>query len=455
MKTHRLEKYLRVYGFPKVRPLVASSLERVKQTIVIPVLAERSSLFRTLASIAQNPPEDLLSTLVICVVNNCPPHLSSDEEIRDNQDTLHLLKALIIGNCRQSSYPADLREDLHRITASDIRLAFIDAASPGLQLPEGDCGVGTARKIGMDAALEVIIRPQPEKEGLICCLDADTLVEENYLPAIRAHFGEIVSTAAVTAYAHQEPVNTELLAAICCYETFLRSYVIGLSYASSPYAYHAIGSTIVCTTDGYVAVRGMNRRAAAEDFYFLNKVAKVGRVGTITTTRVFPSPRASRRVPFGTGQRIHRFLAGGYDEYRVYDPRIFVLLRQWLARVEANPDRDSETILSEARGIHVCLEEFLRQVRIDKNWDDIRSNCRDLHHLRHQFHVWFDGLKTFRMIRHLSRTAFPLVPMFDGLASLIDMMGLHIPLRKPSQGIPALDDQYEILQALRTYLPAS
>ena len=88
--------------------------------------------------------------------------------------------------------------------------------------------------------------------------------------------------------------------------SFCGAYVIGLSYAGSPYAFHAIGSTMSCTAEAYAAVRGMNRRTAAEDFHFLDKLAKLGRIGHIEKTTVFPSPRTSHRVPFGTGQRMLR-----------------------------------------------------------------------------------------------------------------------------------------------------
>ena len=200
----------------------------------------------------------------------------------------------------------------------------------------------------MDAALR-IIDARAAGGGVICCLDADTLVEENYLSAFRTYFTRTGDPAAVSAYAHQKPDDPKLQAAICCYEIFLRSYVIGLSYAGSPYAFHSIGSTMACTADGYTDVRGMNRRTAAEDFHFLNKLAKIGKIGTITETTVFPSSRPSGRVPFGTGRSMLRFLTGGTDEYRLYDPRIFVILKEWLAAMEADPDRDPETILDGAR----------------------------------------------------------------------------------------------------------
>ena len=226
---------------------------------------------------------------MICVVNNHRPPLAADAEIRDNQETLRHSACPCFQTSRHIRIlPDGIREDLRQIAGSDLRLAFIDASSPGLEIPDRDGGVGTARKIGMDAALQ-IVDARAAGGGVICCLDADTLVEENYLSAFWTYFTRTGDPAAVSAYAHQKPDDPELLAAICCYEIFLRSYVIGLSYAGSPYAFHSIGSTMACTAEGYTDVRGMNRRGAAEDFHFLNKLAKIGKIGTITETTVFPS----------------------------------------------------------------------------------------------------------------------------------------------------------------------
>jgi glycosyltransferase involved in cell wall biosynthesis len=454
MKAHRAEKYLQDYGVSTARPIVASSFEGITQAVVIPILAERSSLFQTLASLARNPAGDLQHTLVICVVNNHRPHMAAEAQIRDNQETLAVLKDVVFGSPVSSSPLDDIREDLRLIARSELRAAYIDASSSGNEIPDRDGGVGTARKIGMDAALE-IIDTGANGSGVICCLDADTLVEENYLSAVRAHFEATGNPAAVVSYAHQRPVDPGLNAAICCYEIFLRSYVIGLSYALSPYAFHAIGSTIACTAEGYVRVRGMNRRTAAEDFYFLNKLAKIGEICTITNTTVFPSARISERVPFGTGRRMLRFMTGGTDEYRIYDPRIFIILRKWFRAIAADPDRNCEAILAEAGHIHVRLEEYLRMSHFTEDWQFIRKNCHTPQQLRRQFHTWFDGLKTLKLVHHFSRHAFPLVSMFDGLARLIDLIGSPFPQVTFPDGIPAIADQYHMLAALRSACPQS
>ena len=450
-----IDKYLEKYAVSPMRPLLAASVADVDQAVVIPALAESSSLFRTLSCIAANPRGELCRTLVVCVVNNHRPTVAAEEEIRDNQITLTILKELINGRKPSVAGTAVLKGDIERIAGSGLRVGCIDASSADAEIPDRDGGVGTARKIGMDAALAVLSGRGPGG-GVICCLDADTLVMENYLAAVYAHYSITDDPAAVAGYAHRKPADPRLLAAICCYEIFLRAYVMGLSFAGSPYAFHAIGSTMSCTAEAYAAVRGMNRRTAAEDFHFLDKLAKLRKVGHIGTTTVFPSPRLSHRVPFGTGQRMLRFMAGETDEYRLYDPRIFGILREWLAGMEADPERDAEAILTAARKIHPGLRAYLDRSRFAADWAVIRQNCPDAGHLRRQFHVWFDGLKTLRLVHNLSCSAFPPVPMFDGLKGLLDRRGKAIlSITGISDGIPEPQIQFRILEELRSHFPES
>jgi hypothetical protein len=453
-RSSNIVRYLQRYSVRQDRPLRMASAEGIGMVVVIPALAESASLFRTLAGIAVNPPGELARTMILCVVNNHAPPLTDPEAISNNQGTLLMLEDLLRGST-QFSAPVGKREDLIKINGGALRLGYIDASSPGREIPEGDGGVGTARKIGMDAAL-ALLEVEGDGRGVIVCLDADTLVQENYLAAVNGHFSDSRDVAAVVRYAHQMPADPRLMAAICRYEIFLRAYVIGLSFAGSPYAFHSIGSTMSCTAQAYADVRGMNRRTAAEDFHFLNKLAKIGGVGLIDTTTVFPSARPSARVPFGTGRSILRFMSGQTDEYRLHDPRIFMILREWLEGIRSEPDRDAGKILGAARKIHPRLEEYLRLNRFDAAWRDIRSNCPDAIHLCRQFHVWFDGLKTLRLVHHLSRTEFPPVPMFKGLHGLLDRMGRQIPSLNGICGdSPAIDLQLLILEELRQRFPGS
>ncbi|HOW56607.1 MAG TPA: glycosyltransferase family 2 protein, partial [Smithellaceae bacterium] len=252
---------------------------------------------------------------------------------------------------------------------------------------------------------------------LIISLDADTLVDDNYLREIQNYFQRKISTA-VVAYEHQNPELPAARDAICCYEIFLRYWVMGLRYADSPYAFHSIGSTIVCTADAYLAVRGMNRREAGEDFYFLNKLAKTGQIGYIRSTCVHPSARISGRVPFGTGKAMQRRLEATEDEYRLYDATVFAILKQWLQIMKNAGNRSGEDLMQQAAAIHRGLAEFLKINSFISIWTKICHNARNEKVLAGQFCDWFDGFKTLKLINYLSREYFPPVGIFQAISSL-------------------------------------
>ncbi|HIJ75022.1 MAG TPA: hypothetical protein HPP83_13075 [Candidatus Hydrogenedentes bacterium] len=395
----------------ETRPLVAGTLEGIEQVVVIPVLAERNCVFKALASLGRNPQPDLDKTLVICVVNNRKEPYAARAEIEDNKETLTLLERLVQGGT--ASVPAELEP-------ASIRLGYIDAASPGNELPRKG-GVGLARKIGLDWGVAVLRDAPSEPPRLLFSLDADTLAAPNYLGAVRTFFAEQSAWAAVVAYAHRLDGPGDEAAAIQCYELFLRYHVMGLSYARSPYAFPSIGSTMVCRVEAYAAVAGMNTRQGGEDFYFLQQLAKTGGVSRIFSTTVFPSSRPSRRAPFGTGMRVQRFLDGAHDEYRLYDPRSYRILKEWFALVAASLDRDASFLRAGAQAIAPQLVDFLDINRFSSVWPRLRRNSSGPDALHAQFHRWFDGFKTLKLLHFLRDNGFPQQDMFPAIKQLLAM----------------------------------
>lgn len=448
-KDKRLEKYRKSYSIREGWPLISNVRSDVDNVVVIPALAESCHLFETLESLSRNPGAELTRTLIICVVNNRAG--ASPEEIEDNQRTLDILRRLVEG--RKGDWidrDTSLAPLLHNIMKSTPNLGYVDASSPGCEMPDRTGGVGLARKIGFDRALEMF---DYDKDGvkLLYSLDADTLVEDTYLSAVREYFEKTKSAAAVVSFAHQRASNRAKEEAICCYETFLRSYVLGLVYTGSRYAYHSIGSTIACTVQGYTGVRGMNRRQAGEDFYFLNKLAKMSPMGLVTKTKVYPSSRFSNRVPFGTGKKVEKITNGMTNDYRTYDPTTFVILKKWLDLMSSRqgPGPDTDGIIEEAKQIHPSLGAFLEENHFEEVWPRLVENTKSPGALSRNFDFWFDGFKQYKLIRYLTVHAFPMVDMASALENLLEMMGKTLPI-PPSQGeVPSLENQEKVLDYLR------
>ncbi len=426
----RIGRYLERRADLAGRPLVSGPLDDVKQVVVIPMLEERDSIEANLGSLAENAADHLQETLIICVVNNrAEPHIDEDAR-HDNEKSLAFLGDLTHGKAEG--------------TLARLRVGYIDAASEGRELGAKE-GVGTARKLGLDWGLEVL-RRAGTSDGVLICLDADTLVEPDYLAAIRGHF-ESRDGGAVIDFAHRLDGPAEQQKAIIAYELYQRYHVLGLGYAGSPYAFHAIGSTIASTADAYVAAGGMNRRQAGEDFYFLQALAKTSRVDRIRTTKVHPSSRPSRRAPFGTGQRVDRFLQGKDREYLVYHPDSYKILRAWFELVGTHRDAEAISLLELAKEIDVQLVVFLLTQEFEAVWPKLQANARDADALLLQFHRWFDGFMSLKLIHYLRDKGLSEVDTFKALARLGKWRGY--PLIEPDSLRSNLAQQKSLLEKLR------
>lgn len=404
--------------------------EGVSRVVVIPVLAESEHLFRTLKSLAENPAEDLEDTLVICVINNrAEPHASANQ-IVDNQKSLRRIEQIVLGR-ESAAVPAG--------EIGTLRLALIDASSPGQELAP-KMGVGEARRIGLDRALAVLCH-NDLPDGLLISLDADTTVTPNYLSAIAEHFAANDTGGAVVAYAHSLPDDPGQQEAILLYELFLRYHELGLRAAGSPYAVPTIGSTIVARGSAYVVAGGMNRKQAGEDFYFIQQLVKTSSVSRVDTTTVYPSARASDRVPFGTGAGIGRHMAGDEGLRTAYNPEGYRVLGRWLTLVQERLDADAGALLKGAAAITPPLETFLTQKGFEDVWPKLRTNAPDLPGLAAQFHRWFDGFKSLKLIHHLRDNGFPLMPLEEAITDLLPAGKPEAGKSDDAAGLPALLDQ--------------
>jgi hypothetical protein len=58
-------------------------------------------------------------------------------------------------------------------------------------------------------------------------------------------------------------------------------------------------------------------------------------------------------------------------------------------------------------------------------WEKLRNTCTDLSKLLTAFHGWFDGLKTMKLIHHLSTEAFPRSQPEEAVPLLFEWAGLE------------------------------
>ena len=431
-----VKKYLSKYNMGLWKTEL-SGTKNFNNIIVIPAIHEYKNIINLLKSFAQNDNKYFNETLVIFVVNNLKS--SHEDVISDNRKSLELIRDII--------FKKSDGELIDKISSAGLNIGLIDASSKGLELPEKDGGVGLARKIGMDIALAHFDYSNSEKKILIC-LDADCTVEKNYLTVIVQAFKKRDSGAAYVQYEHLFPEDEKEKLAIICYEIFLRYYVLGLIYADSPFAFPTIGSTMICDYESYIRIGGMNKKKAAEDFYFMEKLAKITKIKKIGSTKVYPASRGSWRVPFGTGQRVNRYFAGTHDEYLLYNPKSFDVLKKWLLCFNALEILDADEYLKNAKEIDPALHSFLIENSFKESWEKIVLNSKTNEQIQKQKMIWFDGFRTLKLIHYLRDNGSPSAKMFDALDEMFAHFDKKI-IRMNKEELPAFEIQQMYLAELR------
>jgi len=340
-------KYLKKRAITSPWQLSGNAKDHFRAAVVIPALAEAAPLADTLANLERNASDFLVQTLVVVVVNNRADASCADRE--ENRQTL---------------------EWLERGLFSQLNLVWVNAVSPGFELPAGE-GVGLARKIGFDL---VLTRLDWSCAPLLISLDADTRVDDHYLAAIFRHFEQRKSGGAVLAFRHQSGETPQQETAIRNYELYLRSYLFGLHVATSPYAYHAIGSAFACRATAYIAAGGMNRRRAAEDFYFLQQLKKTSGIAFVSGTTVCPSSRFSHRVPFGTGKVVQEQVEEGSHSFQFISVTGFRILKEWLELIDRQLSHSSSQIMESVLSLSPLLHDFLQELNFPRVWQKLQRN---------------------------------------------------------------------------------
>jgi hypothetical protein len=393
-------KYLASYAEKEIQ-----GVHRIGRTfghaIVIPAFDEAEDLLRMLQSIPVGPLGDVLIILVINAPADAQPEVHSrSRELVTRLDARYGSEAFRTGapGFRWFAHPSG---------------ALLSVNRTGYRaLPKGQ-GVGLARKIGCDVALELHIQGRLQS-AWIHTSDADVELPPDYFERAPLVSNGGAPAALLYPFWHQCERSPALADAMHRYEVFLRYYVLGLADAGSPYAFHTLGSTLAVHALAYAKVRGFPRRAAGEDFYMLNKLAKVGSIAQLEGAPLMISGRSSLRVPFGTGAALNQITAGSArgDQYKTYAPEVFLHLKVWLAALkllstdEGREDLD-HYLCSAAqpyRGVDATkLSLEIAELGFPSALRRIRAISRDPRTLARHLQTWFDAFRTLKLIHRLSR----------------------------------------------------
>ena len=303
-----------------------------------------------------------------------------------------------------------------------FRLLVFDAGQPSIN----GWGVGLARKTGMDEALRrfnSINRP----DGVIVSLDADCTVAKNYFVAIYYDLLSIKERSACSVY-FEHPLSgngfpSNIFKHIIQYELHLRYYRQTLIYTGFPYPFHTVGSAIAFRAINYFKAGGMNRKKAGEDFYFIQKLVPLGGYFDLNTTTVYPLPRESDRVPFGTGPAIAKLLVEGEERLMTYNIEAFMELRMLFSSLSDIFHCDGSEVTDFYKSLPPGLGSFIDEMEWHTKITEIKSNTSGYDSFRKRFFTWFNMFRIVKYLNHTHTDIFEKQPVADQAYELLTLTG--------------------------------
>lgn len=374
---------------------------------------------------AYNEPEirTLLGSLAECAVPDCG------------------IEIILVVNSPDNATPDSLQVNINTISeietwkkahpACFFRIYTIDASSLGID----GWNVGLARKTGMDEAVRRFERIN-NKEGAILSLDADCTVEKNYFSSLCNELYKRKERSGCSIY-FEHPLSGEEFteshySAITLYELHLRYYFQGLTYSGFPYVHHTVGSSVAVKVLPYIKAGGMNRRMAGEDFYFIQKLVLGGGYFNFSGTTVYPSPRSSIRVPFGTGMAINKLIQNPCDDLMTYNVNAFEDLHTLFSLVRSDKMRLSDdqgnlyNSLPDSVRLFICKEEWIRKI------SEIKGNTSGGKSFFKRFFAWFNMFMIVKYMNTIHRGYYEKRPVSKSASELLEMAGDDYSLKDPS-----------------------
>ena len=350
--------------------------------VVIPVCNEASDFLENVFSLITD------ECLIVLVVNS---PIGNEKWQTSNQFLIDNLR----NKSKSTTQVTNTIEHLRFESFHDVLL--VDRNSSGFQINPKQ-GVGLARKIGCDIALKLYVLGSI-KSPWVFSTDADVILPCDYFSQIQ--FDEKKFSAIVLDFKHI--TDDKYLQNIqFSYDFKMRYYLAGIQFAQVGYDYIPLGSTLIASMECYAKVRGFPKKNAAEDFYLLNKLAKVLPIKHFEKSCTIQiQARLSNRVPFGTGPALQKIAdLNSTQHYLYYHPKCFIYLKKWKLFLDSLWQKSGLVIQSPKEVVLKQLYDFFNCSQVfEKSKNQITNKIR----WQQFIHQWFDAFRILKAVHFVDK----------------------------------------------------
>ena len=82
-------------------------------------------------------------------------------------------------------------------------------------------------------------------------------------------------------------------------------------------------------------------------------------------------------------------------------------------------------------------------------WPKIRQNLKDYKTYERQFHNWFDGFETLKLVNYLTKEFYPRISFISAFKKILEMQNKEFPSGMPNEAFPETEDEMKILGYIR------
>jgi hypothetical protein len=386
------------------------------------------------------PPSGQLRFIVVIPACREPNLIASLDSLNQCTRPGAHVEVIVVLNLAENAAPGDYAKSVE--TAAEIRAWMHKHSRPefryilieDLKMPARDAGVGLARKTGMDQAL-YRLNCVNNPGGFILSFDADSLCDTNYFTAVESLLDNFPNTRGINIYFEHPVSGTEfpetVYRGIVLYEMHLRYLNLMTRFTGFPHARHTVGSCFGVRAESYAREGGMNRKKAGEDFYFLHKIIPLGDFREVNSTCVYPSPRESDRVPFGTGAAIRKYMATKDSALPTYAPECFYDLKEFFKKVPDLFKMTAEEINDFLDKTDEPLKGFLKNMEARDGIKELQSNSGSPQAFINRFYRWFDAFRIIKFLNYATGV-YPQIAVENAVKEYLKVAGIPLPGEEPS-----------------------